>query len=628
MTIVHPQTLEPWQPLGNQSKASVIEQRSSAFIVTPERSNAISKVDVEGHVAIAQNMAWRRTGHRMTVKEKYYSTQSPTSPRTAKPTPQDCSMLPTSRLSYSSQPDSNHNEGQEGAETASAPLHSQYLGEMTCMIHDTPSLPPDHQKTTAFSQSMNEQILEISGAASLPSEIFLNASADAYFQYAFHRLPVVDREDLLVNQPSVVLCQALCMIGSRFRHPKGPDPLAESGQYYAKAKTLIHVNHERDHINILKTLCLLMTWNITGPVILTFDCGWHWLGVATSLLHQMGLHREATCAKLARPGTARRIAWCIFTQDKLLSAAVGRPTTIKVHEFDVRPLIMEDFETSDTPALLFMALAKLASILGRILELHLRRAAHIQEESAAILESLKGWTHNLPESIRLHDRHGRRRYRRDVYEVHTVYFIIVITYLHLFGDQTSFSATSLASLVASSCITRLYQELYYRDDINYLLGINMWFLLVASVPQLLYNPTVGLYDQDQLCSEELDIIVAALEQLQTKVPGATAVLNAVNRLRASRSRVRVRSSTTLRASQDVNEIGEDHKMSALRDLFPFPSSFSPRLKLLDYSTQEMVLGTGALADFDDDLSWICDEYSELSYGLAFANGPQLFTQSY
>ncbi len=180
------------------------------------------------------------------------------------------------------------------------------------MISGPPSLPPDHAKTTAYSVRMSEAILRISSAAEPPSRILLNACAALYFERIFHRLPIIDRSDIAGGEPSIALQQALCMIGAMLRHPKAPDVLGDNEKYYHKSKTLIQTSFEQDPITFLKVVGLLSTRNIVGPVVLTTDCAWHWLGLAIRTLQQTGLHRESVCASLAKPGTARRIAWCFF----------------------------------------------------------------------------------------------------------------------------------------------------------------------------------------------------------------------------------------------------------------------------------------------------------------------------
>ncbi|GAB1205886.1 hypothetical protein APSETT445_004565 [Aspergillus pseudonomiae] len=437
---------------------------------------------------------------------------------------------------------------------------------------NAPSIPPNYQRITAFSNSRNQEILTIIDPTASPPTILFNAYSDAYFQHLFHQFPVIDHADLSSNRPSLALQQAICMVGTMLRHPKGPDILSENEKYYYNAKTLIHTNHEQDPMTVLKVLCLLATRNIAGPV-----------------------------------------------QDKLLSGAFGRPTCIKEDEFDARPLAEEDFECPGIQPLLFMQLAKIASILGRILDLRWRAPKDIQTQHADILHSLKDWIRNLPTPIHIFDRNGVRTYRRDVFELHIVYFATIILYCDLFNDHDITSVPNIVSLVASSCIARLYHEIDCRDDLNYLLGIQNWFLTVAAMPQLLYNAAeCSLPESDSYCSEELDMLVSSLEQVQTRIPGSTVILNAINRLRASRT------SGPVRNPREKVFFSEGYDLFGFRDLFPFPNSLSPRLALWEVYAGDIFQGLETPLTATEDPGWISGEFADLSR-LAFAGLPQPFS---
>lgn len=327
----------------------------------------------------------------MTVKERY-TRRAARSPRSNAPACQEKPVAPETSIIREKQ-DQGPNV------PAPEPLHRQYLGGMTCMLHNAPGIPPNYRRITATSTTKNQAILTIIDPMSPPPAILLSAYVDAYFQHVFHRLPVIDRADFSSSRPSVALQQAICMVGTILRHPKGPDILAESEKYYYNVKTLIHTNHEQDPITVLKVMCLFSTRNIAGPVLLTIDSPWQWLVIAIRLLQQMGLHREEMCAAFVNPKIARRIAWSLFVrvspksiftftndiqvQDILVSAAFGWPTSIKKHEFDVRPLTEEDFESSGIQSLLFIELAKIISILGSILDLRGRSTKHVQTQVRA-----------------------------------------------------------------------------------------------------------------------------------------------------------------------------------------------------------------------------------------------------
>lgn len=196
------------------------------------------------------------------------------------------------------------------AAPASEALHRQYI--CSDILRDAPTIPPNYVQVTAISGSRNKEILAILNTMPSPSAILLNAYIDAYFQHIFHRFPIINHADLSSSSCSVALQQAICMIGTMLRRPKGPDSLAENEQYYYHAKILIHLNQEQAPLTVLKVVCLLSARNIGGPVVWTIDCAWYWLGTAIRLLHQTGLHREEICVALDNHGVARRIAWCIF----------------------------------------------------------------------------------------------------------------------------------------------------------------------------------------------------------------------------------------------------------------------------------------------------------------------------
>jgi hypothetical protein len=191
-------------------------------------------------------------------------------------------------------------------------LHSQYIGGIVSVISGPPSLPSNIAKTSAFSTSMAQEIIRITGAADVPPRIMFNASADLYFDHVFYRIPVFDRADVNVETTPIAVQQAICMIGAMMRYPKGPNILEDNEMFYFKTKTLMHNSFAQDPITNLKVLALLSTRNVVGPLVCHSDCSWYWLGIAVRTLQQTGLHKEAVCANALKPGTARRIAWCFF----------------------------------------------------------------------------------------------------------------------------------------------------------------------------------------------------------------------------------------------------------------------------------------------------------------------------
>ncbi|KAJ6126796.1 hypothetical protein N7523_002408, partial [Penicillium sp. IBT 18751x] len=454
----------------------------------------------------------------------------------------------------------------------------------------------------------SKELLQAVEATSLPPKSQIEAYRDSYFKQHYHRAAIIDRADFSTEHPSLILTQAICLIGSILRYSGIHSPIEESEPYYNKVKALLYANHEPDQRNVLKALCILAFRNITPPKVVSLDCSWQWIGMATRLAQQMGFHREETYTQLPNPGNARRIMWFLFAEDKLVTACFGRPSLFGDFDFNIRPLRLEDFEIPDLQAELCIEYTKLNVILGRIVDCHGRKGEVSQEEALSLLQSLQNWIHNLPLKLHLFTDQTRNPFRRDIYEVHVNYFVCVIVFFRLFGYTFSPQTGSTASLVASSCIARLYQEIIYRDEINFLMPINNWFLMVGCAPQIRHN--AACHGKDQLCGEELPILIDALRYMKLKWPPSEVLLDIVERL----CRVEAAVSDDIEDGQDWQPAGTTEPdqlyLDHLEALFPFPSELSPRMVLVkgcgDELDQEML--DRMVEAGNDDLDWIFNEF--------------------
>lgn len=234
----------------------------------------------------------------------------------------------------------------------------------------------------------------------------------------------------------------------------------------------------------------------------------------------------------------------------------------------------------------------------------------MESQESSILERLRIWQEDLPGELGLYDETGRRIYQKEVSEMHVVYFAIIIIYFSLFGDQRLYSPATLTSLAASSCMTSLYEEIYVRDDVNYLLGMNVWYLMLAAVPQLLYSSVSA---QATACHEALAVISNTLEQMQIKCVGAASVVDTINRHRAGKQPNDSASFSQSQRSRRPIFGGMGSDMRALQALFPFPRDFNPRIAdLLDDSAPAIAADTDETG-VNDDFGWILDEFWSSAY---------------
>ncbi|KFZ15716.1 hypothetical protein V501_02601 [Pseudogymnoascus sp. VKM F-4519 (FW-2642)] len=489
-----------------------------------------------------------------------------------------------------------------------------YLGEQ-CMFSPSglpqwsSSIPPP-----TFPTDISEGILQISGAAIIPSSSLIIALADAYFKHIYPHIPVLDRSDLDVQPLSPLLVQSLCLAGSALRHSNSSNRrIPHPDNFYNNVKLLLCINHEKDSTIILKSMCLLATRSSQVPTQISLDGTWHWIGVSIRYALNMGLHRESTYTNNKRAGICRRLWWHLFNTDKLQSAGYGRPPAISFHQFDTRMPTMEDFPTHHPDNEVFIYKTKLLVILGKI------TAAQYQyrldcpptlEEAMSIVGALKEWINGLPEDLRLYNGSVRRPYRRSTLELHIIYFVCVIL-INRFCEKPNRSWASLKTpIVAASCMASLFEEIYYRDEVIYMAPINNWFCMVASIPLII---SIKLLPEKQsLFTENLATIKSVLEQMALRTPSSELILSSVNRVERAKNHEAENNATapslhtpTNMDHGDVQESPdfESFLLGSVEALFPFPNTLCASMDLLsiiqDGNNQDQALPAEHLVEISD-----------------------------
>jgi hypothetical protein len=78
---------------------------------------------------------------------------------------------------------------------------------------------------------------------------------------------------------------------------------------------------------------------------------WHWMGVATSVAHTIGLHRNPERSNMDAKRTKlwKRIWWSTYMRDRLIALGMRRPTRIKTEDYDVPMMTLDDFELIAIP---------------------------------------------------------------------------------------------------------------------------------------------------------------------------------------------------------------------------------------------------------------------------------------
>jgi hypothetical protein len=106
---------------------------------------------------------------------------------------------------------------------------------------------------------------------------------------------------------------------------------------------LYDFDYESDRLALVQAL-LLLTYYYETPD--DQKDTWHWMGVATSVAHTIGLHRNPEKSNMGLKKTKlwKRIWWSMYMRDRLIALGMRRPTRIKTEDYDVPMLTMDDFE--------------------------------------------------------------------------------------------------------------------------------------------------------------------------------------------------------------------------------------------------------------------------------------------
>ncbi|CAM1508336.1 Fc.00g051840.m01.CDS01 [Cosmosporella sp. VM-42] len=250
----------------------------------------------------------------------------------------------------------------------------------------TPASVFDNLRTTQFLNSLEEpdtigqlpafvrplptkiaaedvKYLHVKGALTLPSLPLQNALLQAYVEYVHPYMPLMDLHSFLsiINdrdgnngQISLFLYQAVMFAASAFVEMKY---LREGGHttrkaarksFFQKTRLLYDFDYESDRLILVQALLLMTYWYETPD---DQKDTWHWMGVAISLAHTIGLHRNpgSTSMSPAKQKLWKRIWWSCFMRDRLIALGMRRPTRIKDEDFDVPMLEESDFELEALP---------------------------------------------------------------------------------------------------------------------------------------------------------------------------------------------------------------------------------------------------------------------------------------
>jgi len=348
-----------------------------------------------------------------------------------------------------------------------------YLGEssnLSLLVHDRHGttdvvhypLPDSVKGSRARLTNLDEieiDILHRRGAFLLPPRALCDELVDSFFKWVAPVVPVINKNRFMAryrdskNPPSLLLLQAILLAGSRvctntqLMDANGSTTPAAM-TFYKRAKALFDANYEDDRVTIVQAL-VLMGWYWEGPegryyhtcprhpkltillyrrneecLLLDQSCN----RCCTGLRHAPEVRSQSSRgeqslsnhsvegSQLSRPDKRlwKRIWWTLFTRDRSVAVALGRPVHINVDDSDVEMVTEDDFieDELDQPAKsppdnvhvqFFLQYVRLCEIMGLVLSQQYSVASKARRQNAIDLThsdmALADWLQNCPREV-------------------------------------------------------------------------------------------------------------------------------------------------------------------------------------------------------------------------------------
>ncbi|EMD01250.1 hypothetical protein BAUCODRAFT_29699 [Baudoinia panamericana UAMH 10762] len=248
-----------------------------------------------------------------------------------------------------------HRHGQRSGSVAeSAQIHPDLLAPMT-----PPSTMPLYIKAMPTRISPDDlAYLERRGALTIPPTPLRNELLRSYAEFIHPYMPLLNIHEFVQaidgkndsQTISLLLFQAVMFAGiasvdMRYLKAAGYDNRRDARrEFFQKTRLLYDFDIEVDRISLIQSLLLMTYWYETPD---DQKDSHHWMGIAVSLSHTIGLHRnpeKSASMDVPRQKLWKRIWWSTYMRDRLVALGMRRPTRIKDADFDVPMLRIDDFE--------------------------------------------------------------------------------------------------------------------------------------------------------------------------------------------------------------------------------------------------------------------------------------------
>ncbi|KAL0638415.1 Transcriptional activator of fatty acid utilization [Maublancomyces gigas] len=410
-----------------------------------------------------------------------------------------------------------------------------YLGEssnLSLLVHDKHGtsdivhypLPENIRGSRARLTELDTieiDILHQRGAFLLPPRALCDELVEAYFKWIAPIVPVINRSRFMrryrdpKNPPSLLLLQSVLLAGSRVcQNPQLMDVTGSTTPaamtFYKRAKALYDANYEDDRVTIVQSL-VLMGWYWEGPEDVTKNV-FYWSRVATIVAQGSGMHRSVEHSQLSKADKRlwKRIWWTLFTRDRMVAVALGRPVHINTDDSDVEMMSEDDFLEDDEPGLpaeyppnqlhvqFFLHHVKLCEIMGLVLSQQYSVASKARRQHQIDLVhsdlALADWMLHVPPEMRYHiEDKSRQNFWAAL--LHSTYYttLCLLHRAHMPPSSSNTNGTHYYTAVdetypsrniafkAATAITSIIDNLIGHDQLRYCPAFVVYSLFSALI---------------------------------------------------------------------------------------------------------------------------------------------------
>lgn len=230
----------------------------------------------------------------------------------------------------------------------------------SCLFYPCPAIRDEVSWKPAHGASIHHYLSAeaVNDLSSSPVRHVLDALVDTYFKDIHPGFPIVDeanfrkRYDDPENPPALIVFQAMLLAAARITdHPQvAASREITTAVLYKRAKTLFDLRHEHDRVDLIQA-ALLMAWYVESSDTVASNA-YYWVGSAVRIAFGMGLHRTASL-RYVPPNRRRfdrkykKIWWTLLYSEVMLALEYGRPSLIRIDDFDVGVLEDDDFKNMD-----------------------------------------------------------------------------------------------------------------------------------------------------------------------------------------------------------------------------------------------------------------------------------------